>query len=39
MKKTIEKKDCVDDSGCGESGFCVNGKCICYPLKVGYPYR
>lgn len=26
-EKIIEKKGCVDDSECGEGGFCVNGKC------------
>ena len=26
-EKTTEKKNCVDDSECGEGGFCVNGKC------------
>jgi len=27
IEKTLEKKGCVDDSECGENGFCVNGKC------------
>jgi Cys-rich repeat protein len=26
-EKPLEKKGCVDDSECGEGGFCINGKC------------
>ena len=26
-EKTMEKKDCLDDSECGEGGFCIHGKC------------
>jgi len=26
-EKHLEEKGCVDDSECGEGGFCINGKC------------
>jgi hypothetical protein len=27
IESTKEEQGCVDDSECGDSGYCVNGKC------------